>query len=344
MVVWEVFSEASNPEDWDTALLACTGSHVYQAHAWGESQRVSGWSPLRLIGQSQGDGTPTAMVQILMKYFPGDIKVGWSPGGPALCFPQAPSEAIEETLKSLCSRLEDLGGRIYVRFDTHLLRDHCLSNAFGQVLARPLYELNSPYSLHLDLRQSLDTLEKGMTSDARRNIKKASGHDIQWKSGNDAVLMGELLRLYDEMLAIKGVGSFGGRREKIPDICAKLGKNALIFNGYIDSEAVSSCLVLLFGNKAMFRERATGHRGRELGVSHALIRYLLEHLKKIGIEHLDMGGIDPRDPALRGVNLFKTGFGGERVEYLGEWEWSNAQWLRRAVNLAAWFKNVPAFF
>lgn len=338
MVVWEVFSETSGPEGWDKALLACAGAHVYQSYAWGESQRDSGWSPLRLMGRSPENGT-VAMAQILIKHFPGDIKIAWSPGGPALAFPQAQSPAVEETLKSLCARLEDLGGRICVRFDNHLLRDDHLSEAFGRILVRPLHELNSPYTLHLDLRQSLDVLEKGMISDARRNIKKASAHDIHWKCGNDAVLAGELLRLYDEMAAIKGAGSFGGRREKIPGICARLGKNALIFNGYIDGEAVSSCLVLLLGNKAMFRERATGRKGRELGVSHALIRHLLEHLKNIGIEHLDMGGIDPRDPSLRGVNSFKMGFGGEKVEYLGEWEWSNAQWLRRAVNLAAWLQE-----
>ncbi|MBV9866838.1 MAG: peptidoglycan bridge formation glycyltransferase FemA/FemB family protein [Abitibacteriaceae bacterium] len=73
--------------------------------------------------------------------------------------------------------------------------------------------------------------------------------------------------------------------------------------------------------------------------SYALVNYLVEYLQQHGITEFDFGGLDPRSSAAAGVNQFKRGFGGELIEYLGEWEWASQSWLRYALNLAVWYRG-----
>jgi len=63
-----------------------------------------------------------------------------------------------------------------------------------------------------------------------------------------------------------------------------------------------------------------------------MIVQLVSVLQGCGITHFDFGGIDPVSPSAQGVNHFKRGFGGNIVEYLGEWEVASSELIRRGVN------------
>jgi lipid II:glycine glycyltransferase (peptidoglycan interpeptide bridge formation enzyme) len=114
----------------------------------------------------------------------------------------------------------------------------------------------------------------------------------------------------------------------------------VIFTGHEENVPVASCLVLLFGRKAFYRMAATGSKGREMSASYAMVYRLLEYLQAQGIRQFDFGGIAPGSPTAEGVNYFKRGFGGEMVEHLGEWEWSNSMWLRLGMNLAVRLRGI----
>ena len=83
---------------------------------------------------------------------------------------------------------------------------------------------------------------------------------------------------------------------------------------------------------------ATGNKGRESNLAYSMTYKLFEYLMKIKINEFDFGGISPSSAAA-GVNHFKGGFGGEILEYLGEWDWSNFRCLRWGLNLAIKFKR-----
>ncbi len=66
--------------------------------------------------------------------------------------------------------------------------------------------------------------------------------------------------------------------------------------------------------------------------AYAMVVKLLASLKEKGITQFDFGGIAPASLAASGVNHFKRGFGGELVEYLGEWEWVVSPSVRWGAN------------
>lgn len=87
-----------------------------------------------------------------------------------------------------------------------------------------------------------------------------------------------------------------------------------------EGRPATSCLVLTLADKAFYLLAATGTDGRRISAAYAMVFKLFELLKSRGVTRFDFGGIDPLSPSARGVDHFKRGFGGEIVEYLGEWE------------------------
>jgi lipid II:glycine glycyltransferase (peptidoglycan interpeptide bridge formation enzyme) len=140
------------------------------------------------------------------------------------------------------------------------------------------------------------------------------------------------------MVLAKGNKLPGVSMEEIINL-SKLYGDITVFTGYIDGKPVSSCLLLNFRQKSFYFMAASGKRGRDIYASYAMIYKLFEHLKKQGVIEFDFGGIDPSSDFSKGVTHFKKGFGGDLVEYLGEWDWASSRWLRLAVNLAIMFKK-----
>ncbi|MBI4383388.1 MAG: GNAT family N-acetyltransferase [Nitrospinae bacterium] len=334
MATWEVLSENSGADAWDSEVLACEDAHVYQSHAWGESQRAFGWKPARYLCR-RDDGSVAALAQTLIKNYPGRIKIGWSPGGPLFHSYPGKSCDVEEILNGLGEKIAELGGKIFVRFDSYIPLRPGMEDAFSKAFSKPSFDLNSRLGLRFDLRESMQTLETKMSGDVRANLKKASRTGFQWKIGNEEALVQDLMRLYGEMLSIKRADGFWVDHGKVPAVCRGLRENALIVAGYLDGEPVSSSLILRFGDRAVFRERATGARGRRLSASHAAVYKALQYLKEDRVRYLDWV-ISPADPNVKGVDDFKKGFGGQPIEFLGEWDWSNSTVLRWVVNATIW--------
>ena len=173
-----------------------------------------------------------------------------------------------------------------------------------------------------------------MRAKHRYYVKQSLTERIHWVAGNDPVLVQELGRLYAEMAGDKGLNLLPSSAADLARLCDTLREHALVVAGFVEGHAVTACLVLTFGVKAFYWRAATGRAGRELSASYAMIYQLLEHLQKLGVAELDFGGIVPRSAAMAGINHFKQGFGGEPVQYLGEWEWAHSWWLRWGANLA----------
>jgi len=237
-------------------------------------------------------------------------------------------------LDKLLEQLSALGKRICVRFYSLLPHDCAMAYAFGQRCVRPIFLLNSGYSFCLDLHQPSDVLKKRMTSKHRYYVKKALAENVEWKVTTHSEGIRELSGLHAEMVRAKGLGSLGGSFGDVATLCRILGKQATIFTGSVNGAPVASCLVMTFGEKAFYALAATGKPGREISASYGMLYQLLEYLQGQGVTHFDFGGVNPKSPTAEGVNHFKRGFGGELVQYLGEWEWTNSEWLRWGLNLA----------
>ena len=86
-----------------------------------------------------------------------------------------------------------------------------------------------------------------------------------------------------------------------------------------DGDPVAYGLILIFGNEAEYFEAASTDLNRKLPGAYALLWRALRDLKAEGIERFNLWGIAPpnvENHRYSGVTTFKTGFGGEVVEFI----------------------------
>jgi hypothetical protein len=274
------------------------------------------------------------MVQMLTKNFLPGVLFGWVPGGPVCRYSEHATQTSGELLLALLGAIKSRYRTFCIRFDNYAPADSALAAAFKTSLVQPLCKLNTGFSLHLDLGDSLDELCARMTAKHRYYVKKALSERLEWKAGTDDQSLQALFQLHAEMVRAKQLSWLRISPGEVSDLSRALGKNAVVFTGYAHDVPVTSCLILLFQRKAFYWMAATGSKGREMGASYAMVYRLLEYLHGQGVTQFDFGGIAPGSPSFEGVNHFKRGFGGRMVEHVGEWEWTNSAWLRWGVNLA----------
>jgi len=239
----------------------------------------------------------------------------------------------------LCDKVLEVNGkRSLIRFYSHADNTPDLSYQMSRVCFRSAFKINSGYSIRIDLSKPIETILAEMTSKHRYYVKKALKQEIQWRAERDIDAVQGFLSLHNEMLKQKRLGSLKVDTKNVSNMLNVLNENAFIFSGYLESEQVTSCLVLTFGDKAFYMLAATGEKGRKANLAYSMTYNLFEYLKKRGINEFDFGGIATTSAAV-GVNHFKGGFGGEVLEYLGEWDWSNSDWLRWGLNFAIKFKK-----
>lgn len=329
---WELLPpDADLAADWDRIVLASDDYAVFQSSGWGEYKRREGWMPMRWIARD-ASGNVLMAAQVLARTFLGRVRVAWCPGGPAFCFPHTDARALPDLLGALLREVSTTGPT-YVRLDSYVPHSPELAYAFSRACTRPFARLNTGFSMAHDLRKPMEAILADMTAKHRYYVRRALAQDVAWDARSDAVAVRELARLHNDMVRRKALRSLPRLEPaEIEALCRAFGGGAIMFVGAVDGTAVTAALVLTFGTKAFFYAAATGDEGRKAGVGYASFHRLLAHLQARGIAHFDFGGLDPRaDPG--GVNHFKGGFGGTLVEYLGEWEWANHDWLRWAVNL-----------
>ncbi len=333
MVTWELLGNSADASGWDRDLSAGADANVFQSYGWGEFKRVCGWSPMRWIARDR-DRVVVGLVQILTKTLLPGVRIGWAPGGPVCIFSEHTGQRPEDLVSALLEAIKSNYRIFCVRFDSYAPLGSSLADAFKLVLVRPLFKLNTGSSLYFNLENSLDELRARMTAKHRYYVKKALNEKLDWKAGSDDQSVQALLQLHNEMVLNKRLDSLRTSSNEVASLCRILGTSAVIFTGYAHDVPVTSCLVLLFERKAFYWMAATGAKGREISASYAMVYRLLEYLQRLGIKQLDFGGLAPGSPLTEGVNHFKRGFGGEIVEYLGEWEWSSDTWLRWVFNQA----------
>jgi lipid II:glycine glycyltransferase (peptidoglycan interpeptide bridge formation enzyme) len=334
-----MWTEWSDPpgREWDAALAASPDGTVFQSHGWGEFKRLSRWIPKRWVARDSR-GVIVGMAQILTRMVPG-VMVGWAPGGPVFNFQDQTGRKPDELLLALLEALKGAYRRCYVRVDHYGAADSAVAEALSRRLVRPSMSVNTGFSVHIDLRQSLDDVMQRMTAKHRYYVKKALKVNLEWRAGHDDDSREALVRLHDEMLRAKQLDGLKKHPGEIRNLLQALGSRALIFTGYDGGIPVTTCLVLLFERNAFYWMAATGAQGRESSAAYAMAYKLFEYLQAQGIRHFNFGGIAPGAAATEGVNHFKRGFGGKIVRQAGEWEWSNAWWLRAGVNLAVRYRG-----
>lgn len=333
---WKRLDAATERGDWAKLLRTAVDASLWQSYGWGEYRRAFGWVPERWVARD-GNGKPVCCLQALNKRLPLNRVVAWVPGGPMFGFPGTVPGAAGELVSGWLDEARRGTPLVYARF--HVNRRHCPGAAYSlsQTCRRPVFKINSGFTVQVDLAPSLDELRSGMTAKHRYYAKQAEAAGLGWKFGNTGELARDTALVHREMVRKKGLTDLRCDGATLSAIDRGFGDGALFLLGYRNGSPVTACLVLIEGDVALYLLAATSPEGRTTSAAYAMIVQLFEILKSRGITRFDFGGLAPRSPAAAGVDHFKRGFGGQVVEYLGEWEWAAAESVRWAANfLVKW--------
>lgn len=178
--------------------------------------------------------------------------------------------------------------------------------------------LHAEHTVILDLTKSEDDLLAGMRRQTRYEVRRAGKLGIQVSWGNSEELFQEFHQVQLETAL---------RQNFVPPDLKMLnaereafGKNARLYVAKTEAgEPVAYGLVLIEGNEAEYFEAASTELNRKLPGSYALLWQAIRDLKTLNVKRFNLWGIAPagqKHHRYAGVTTFKTGFGGEIVEFV----------------------------
>lgn len=323
MITWQPVSCESSPGEWDNNLLLFPDYNIYQTYSWGQHRQDFGWKPLRLMARDE-ENHPVAMMQVMLRRYPGNFVLLWSPGGPVGSI-AAWNESLHRELVSQAS-----SGRVYCRIApkcAYQTLDVLHLKAASWTKSRQ--PLNSGWTMILELTDE-EYFLNGLSGKWQRQLEQSQKLEqsiILWEKPD----LETMLRVYDANGEYEGIEDHS--RERLQSLFRWLAGNIIIFKCVGDNDEVSGFRAcIFFGGKAWDLLGAATPQGRKNCVSYGLTRAVLNHCMKMGIKHYDLSGIDPS--GLKWIIDYKKGTGARPLEYLGEWEWSTSNWLKWGANWA----------
>lgn len=177
--------------------------------------------------------------------------------------------------------------------------------------------LAAEHTVMIDLTKSEDELLANMRRQTRYEVRRADKVGITVSSSNDEKIFEEFHKVQAETAK---------RQNFVPPSLKTLmaekeafGKNIIIYKAMSENEPVAYGLIIKNGLEADYYEAASTLLNRKMPGAYALLWQAMKDLKKEGYVRFNLWGIAPADqPNHRyaGVTTFKTGFGGEVIEFV----------------------------
>lgn len=291
-----------------------------QSWAWGEFQDMMGLSHYRLGLLDKGK--MVGGVQALV----GERKLGrfaYVPHGPVVGSGAGSLKSAAELLKHL-QRLAAKEKTDYLRVEppweaTDEGRELSVSLGFRPTAAT---SQAGGTTLLLDLRVPEEELLMGMRKTTRYLVRKGQEMEIEVTRSRDPEMMEEFHRLMVATYRRQGFTPHSRKYLQTQfEILAPRGMAELYLAKY-QGDILAAAVIVTYGDTATYLHAASV-RG-EVPASYLLQWEAIKQAKKADLDFYDFWGIaptdDPRHPWY-GYSLFKKGFGGYRLDYLGAWDY-----------------------
>ena len=237
------------------------------------------------------------------------------PGGP---FAKWEDSAATAKLFSTIRQVAKDNRCVFVRFRPQLINTPENLAILKSLGAKPApMHLAAEHTVIIDLTIPEEKLLENMRRQTRYEVRRAEKQGITVEKSNSKAIFDEFHQVQLET----------ARRQNFipPDLTTLLaereafGENATIYKATENGNPIAYGLILLDGDEAAYYEAASTDLNRKLPGAYALIWDAIKTLKKQGVKRFNLWGIAPAgQPHHRyaGVTTFKTGFGGEIVEYI----------------------------
>jgi len=190
------------------------------------------------------------------------------------------------------------------------------------------WSLNPTKTIQINLAGSEDELLKSFEKDTRYSVNLAQRKGVRIEETDD---LEEFEKIYFETAQRKGFWPAKKELEALWRVFKKENKVVLLKALY-NNEPLAFTMLLLNDTTASYYHAASLDKHREVLAPYLLLWEAARFSKNKGCEILDLEGIkDERFASTKkwgGFTLFKKGFGGKEVEYLGSFTKCYNLWYR----------------
>jgi hypothetical protein len=297
---------AGDGPEWNSQLAGCINSNIFSTHEW-LIYKSKSWHPERFVFRINNDFIGQSL--IFFRNF-GAWRLGWCPGGINSIDPRYLTDITNALATS------NFLSRTYIRFCFKDRLTGALAFSLNQcpTIYSPKRSINSGYTIQFtdELKTSLN-----YSKNNRYYLKKAVQQNLSASIG-DADL-DVFCRIHDEMCNIKGQHNIKVDRMDLENLCHAWGKKILMATVFDGPICISAALLISHANSIYYYLAAANEIGRRKSASFLMVDTILKYAQSNLISAFDFGGVTPFDPGAEGVNRFKLGFGGEIINYAGEW-------------------------
>jgi lipid II:glycine glycyltransferase (peptidoglycan interpeptide bridge formation enzyme) len=331
--------------EWDGWLRDSPGGgHVLQSYEWGEFKRTSGWRPIRLVLQRNGE---VAGVGQFLSYDTGPFVPGalwYCTKGPWLPWDD------EEAIRAFFRGVREMAGREgahTIKIEPEVFDGvKNVGELLGEIgFRKARYDLNQKTTLVVDLSTSEEELLAKMKGKTRYNVRLADRKGVE-------VVEPEFeegwATFYGFMKDTADRAGYPIRRsqkylhDNMRDMHA-VGRGNLFFATY-EGTPLAGIYVYTFGKKCWYIHGGSSNEKRNLMPTYLLQWGAMRWARQLGLTYYDMVGV-PRPENLNegdsmwGVYRFKAGFGGEITDFLGCLDLPV-----KPMRAAAWYRFEPIYY
>ncbi|OGM76802.1 hypothetical protein A2210_00660 [Candidatus Woesebacteria bacterium RIFOXYA1_FULL_40_18] len=313
MVKYEV-KEIADKNVWESFLLAKIPKSFLQSWGWGEINRKTGEKIFRL---GFFKGRKLVGTCLLIKQ---DAKRGPHlvvPGGPFLNWSD------KALFTFFVNSLKDLAAREkvwFVRVRPELLNTPESINLFAKLGFKP-----APMHLHaentwvLDITKPEEEILRGMRKSTRYLVKKSFSEGLKVDISESKKYAGVLYNLQKETSERHGFVGFPQKLFEVEIEEFTKDDNARVFICRKGKKVLAVAIIIFYGDSAYYHLSGSTSEFPKIPFSYFLQWQIIREAKKRELKYYNFWGIAPNDsPRHRfsGVTLFKTGFGGERIDWM----------------------------
>jgi len=313
---------------WDSLLSAWPNTHFLQGSAWGRFKSQHGWTARHYLLEHPGEKKILPLLFFKKRLWPLGPFLLYLPKVGAL-----PRPLLDKLVKKIKAELLAKESAAVIKFESeNPASDKAASTLFveqGFLLSQTHPQFRR--TQWIDLTQDEEALLASFKPKTRYNIRLAERKEVRVKAANNP---NDLQTFYNMYKSTASRQHFPVREftyyEQLYDEMAQDNAVQLLLARH-EETVLAGVMLIRSGQRAFYQYGASTPQSRELMPTYLLQWEAMRWAKSAGCTLYDMVGLpevqDQNDP-FWGVARFKSGFGGEVVEFVGAQDYVTAPWLR----------------
>ena len=334
--------EESEKLAWNQFVAQNPFGDILQTWEWGEVKKSAVWEVIR-VGVFD-ENKIVGVVQILRRRLFKFFSLLYCPRGPVINWDQENSLEVLQTLVKFIREKIAKSSDLFLRIEPAVEKfsifnsSQSASSAYFQFSNKiqnlkpktqnlnflPYFKSIQPkYTSIVDLSRTEDEIIASFEKDTRNSVHRAEREGVVVKKSGS---LDDWQKFYDLYKQTSQRGHFTPRPwsqfEKIRQAMLSAGQ-AKLYLASFGNQILACALILKSGAKASYLWGASSRDYPKKFAAYLLQWEIMKDLKESGVMLYDLWGIaltDNPKHAWSGHTLFKKGFGGKTVEYIGCWD------------------------